>query len=303
MFETPIPLFTSLPPRITRRNKHGEDIGEHYAASCFQSWQDSGFQPVTLNAASEDLSALSMPAAIDRRTLARDAGAVYGKPLPYFGDIIAEMKKHGDGVVALTNADIMLRLDAEDRRILRSLRPGQCIVSNRMDIDTPENRTGEIYFHGFDFFALHTADLPDRLSDDLVFGMPWWDHFLPLWLYLSGLERVQISMDAVLHLRHDERWDSANWTAIGQRFLNILSSHLETRPVATDRCAAYFAQVQDIPNFFRLHALRVALRNLTRRGRVRNRKKKLQRLSRVNEKHLAEWDMRHSETYTHDGAE
>jgi len=299
VFDTPIPLFISLPPRITRSNKHGEDIGEHYAAACFQSWQDSGFRPVTLNAASEDLSALRLPATIDRRTLTRDAGAVYGKPLPYFGDIIAEMKRHGDGVVALTNADIMLRLDAEDRHVLRSLRPGQCIVSNRIDIDKPEDRAGKAYFHGFDFFALHTADLPDLLSDDLVFGLPWWDHFLPLWLYLSGLERVQISTGAVLHLRHDERWDAANWNALGQRFLNILSSHLERRPVAADRRAAYFAQVQDSPSPVGLRALR----NLTRKGRARNRKKKLQRLSRVNEKHLAEWSMPHSGPYTHNGAE
>lgn len=299
MSDIPIPLFTSLPPRITRRNEHGEDIGKHYAAACLQSWQDSGFQPVTLNAASEDLSALSLPATIDRRTLTRDAGAAYGKPLPYFGDIIAEMKRHCDGVVALTNADIMLRLNAEDRHVLRSLRPGQCIVSNRIDIDTPEDRTGEVYFHGFDFFALHTADLPDGLSNDLVFGVPWWDHFLPLWLYLSGLERVQISKDAVLHLRHDERWDAANWNALGQSFLHILSSHLDTRYVAVDRRAAYFAELQDS---LRPLVLR-ALRNLTSKGRVRNRRKKLQRLSRVNEKHLAEWGKRHSRPHPKDSAE
>lgn len=302
MSDTPIPLFTSLPPQMTRRNKHGEDIGQIYAAACLQSWQDSGFLPVRLNAAAEDLSALNLPAAIARRTLTRDAGAVYGKPLPYFADIIAEMKRHGDGVVALTNADILLRLDAEDRRACRSLRPGQCIVSNRIDIDTPEDRTGEVFFHGFDFFALHTADLPDRLSDDLVFGLPWWDHFLPIWLYLSGLERMQIGTGAVLHLRHDERWDAAQWNALGECFLQILSSHLETRPVAADRRTAYFAQVQGSLRLVGLPALRGALRSLTRNGRALNRKRKLGRLSHVNERHLAEWNVPHSGPHKGDGA-
>lgn len=173
-----IPLFTSLPPRIIRRNKHGEDIGEHYAAACFQSWQDSGFRPVTLNATSEDLSAQNLPEIIECRTLSRDAGAV-------------------------------------------------------------------------------------------------------------------------LPLRHDERWDAANWDALGQRFLNILSSHLGTRPLAADRRAAYFTEFQEALRLLILGALR----NLKHKRRVRNRRMKLQRLSRVNEKHLAEWGTPHPRRCANDGAE
>jgi hypothetical protein len=50
-------LFTSIPPKITRRNTAGQDVGPSYQADCIASWVEAGFAPATINARSESLSA------------------------------------------------------------------------------------------------------------------------------------------------------------------------------------------------------------------------------------------------------
>ena len=48
MSPEPIPLLTSLPPRMKRLDASGRDIGADYAAACRDSWIASGFRPVTV---------------------------------------------------------------------------------------------------------------------------------------------------------------------------------------------------------------------------------------------------------------
>src|SRR6266576_5139857 len=48
-----VQLFTSIPPRISRTNAAGDEIGESYQADCVASWMDAGFAPATINARSE----------------------------------------------------------------------------------------------------------------------------------------------------------------------------------------------------------------------------------------------------------
>lgn len=290
MDRVPIPLFTSLPPRIKRIDAKGNDIGEDYAMACVQSWVSSGFFPVTVNSRMEDSSVLLAHEAIEKRQLDRDARVLYGRPFPYLSDIVQEMRRYGPGIVALTNADIMLRLSAESQRTIRELMPGQCVVCKRIDVNTPEARQGRVYSSGFDFFAFRTEDLAGLDTGELALGVPWWDHFLPLWFYLRGINRILIDSASVIHLAHEERWDKAMWFSVGAQILPMLSSQFEAHTPSAPRVARYFADAQRVQRVEGIDRLPYVVRMLSASGRESNAKKILNRLSNLNIATIDSWN-------------
>lgn len=282
----PIPLFTSLPPRMSRQNGSGRNVGEEYANACLESWLACGFRPVTVNARSESLPLLYRRHEIEARKTARDASVLCGKPLPYLADLLLEMRSVSNGLVALTNADIFLRLTPQDREKVQGLKQGECVVSSRIDVDDPADISGRQYPNGFDFFVFHIEDLPDITTSNLVFGQPWWDHFLPLFLLLSGNTCIPISGDAIVHLRHTERWEKRIWSELGDNFVPSLKAALgrQTRDQYFRQAwrTHWPASVRSAPTHF--------LRLLTHDGLKLNSELALHRLSALNVSTIHSWN-------------
>jgi hypothetical protein len=70
--------------------------------------------------------------------------------------------------------------------------------------------------------------LNDRMFDlaqlrvgraSLVFGAPWWDHYVPLRLLARGSELVFAAQPVAFHLRHQQRWNWDLWRDMGERFI------------------------------------------------------------------------------------
>ena len=114
----PIPIFTSIPPAISRISDEGVEIGSEYQAACIASWKDSGFTPVTINSNAEILSAHVVTEASVSR-LKRDATSLYGKPFPFVNDFFEEISSSWSGVVAITNSDILTRFSVDQQRAVR----------------------------------------------------------------------------------------------------------------------------------------------------------------------------------------
>ena len=125
-----VQLFTSVPPRISRTNSAGEEIGESYQAACIASWIDAGFAPATINARSERLDPESR---LRQIRVERDASEITGKPHPYFGDLLSVIAEQ-TGPFALVNADIVIPPSAGLAQRVKSLRPGQMIFTRRLDV-------------------------------------------------------------------------------------------------------------------------------------------------------------------------
>jgi hypothetical protein len=213
-----VQLFTSIPPRISRRNAAGGEIGESYQAECIASWIDAGFAPASINTHSECVHTGSR---VRQITVERDASEVTGRPLPYFGDLLSAIAEQTNGPFALVNADVAIPSCAGLAERVTSLRPGQMIFSRRLDIAEP-GASGRPYLGGYDFFATYGEDAAVLTRTRLVFGAPWWDHFLPLAMHLYGCKVTQLEPQ-VTHLRHDERWDTATYRKLGERFLSDMA--------------------------------------------------------------------------------
>ena len=219
-----IPLFTSIPPSITRLDKAGRNVGEHYIKYCIESWRVSGFNPISINSSAERIPKC-FEQHIENISVNRDASALYQKPVLYLRDFIDAILSTHEGVVSITNADIILDFSEHERSIIESLKPNECIISKRIDVDVKEERIGIEYSTGYDFFSFHTNVMCDFNASDFAIGMPWWDHFLPLWLYMKGTTSAG-KIDSVFHLKHQERWQYKYWFTIGKKFEEILANNV-----------------------------------------------------------------------------
>lgn len=210
-----VPLFTSIPPAMARTNHAGDDIGRRYQQDCLISWEQAGFVATTINAKAEQLDL-----DVRRIIVDRDASEVTGRPHPYFGDLLSAIAADVDGPFALVNADIAIPVQSRLAEMTQSLEPGEAIFSRRLDIVRVASGDPAAYKHGFDFFGAHTDNLSlDLLESRLVFGAPWWDHYLPLALHMHGQRVTQVAPE-VTHMEHDERWSWTVWSGLGVQFIS-----------------------------------------------------------------------------------
>jgi hypothetical protein len=140
---TSIPLITSIPPLMFRLDGFGSEIGEAYQKSCIASWRRSGFEPISINSAVEDYKHSPRMIAVDR-----DASGITGRPHVYFSDMLEIASAEAQGPFALTNADIMLPAGSDLAAKVVKLRPGELILSRRLDVDEPGRTDGRPYRYG-----------------------------------------------------------------------------------------------------------------------------------------------------------
>ena len=224
-----IHLVTSVPPRIKRLDAQGKDVGSQYQGLCIASWKHAGFAPVSVNSASEiasfpELSRYAKEMDFSLVSVERNAKHITGKPHVFFADLLKQaVIVSGGGVIAITNADILLGKNDTILEKIRKLGAGEFIIGQRIDIQDPSELSGELYGFGFDFFAIHASDI-ELVSNDigLIFGMPWWDHYLPIALIGRGLKPVAIDEPFAFHLLHTERWNFDLWQSLGTKFIDAM---------------------------------------------------------------------------------
>jgi len=223
---------------MSRKTSEGDEIGSEYQAACIASWKESGFSPVTVNSNAEILSdQVTVKTSVVR--LEQDASSIYGKPYPFMTDFFEAISKSSNGVVAFTNSDILIRLSSDQQLALTQLKEDECIILKRKDVASLTSTEGKEYRPGYDFFAVHASRLKDIQAGAMAIGIPWWDHFLPLHLMLSGLRHVNIGA-CIFHLEHEERWDQKNWISVGNEFETILQESLTERYAANHALETYF---------------------------------------------------------------
>ena len=218
----PISIYTSLPPRMSRVNAAGEEFGLEYLKYCLDSWRDHGFEPVTVNSEVEVLKLPLEEWGVRKIEVSRNAAEDYGKPFVYLDDFYGKISEDTDRVMVFANADIFFDFTDEQVDKIRNLRPGEAIVLRRIDIDDLDRSNPEEYTGGYDFLAMHSRDLARFESDLFALGVPWWDHFVPLIMRMTGMTSVFLEPSGIFHLRHEERWSGWMRFEVGNRFLKAV---------------------------------------------------------------------------------
>lgn len=280
-----VPLITSIPPVFSRRAPDGSEIGREYAQACIRSWRTSGFHPITVNAARERRAQIVSEENIPRVEVERDAEDEFGKPLVYLHDLIQAARGATDGPVAITNADIILDVPSSVFKKIEQLRPGECIVQKRIDIDNMNARTGRRFEAGYDFFVYHTADLANFDGGSFVYGLPWWDHYLPIKEYLGGLKPIFVERPFVFHLEHENRWSGGERAALALRFIDSIETLAQSREFASADVRQYFDRIRlarEGAHLSLVDQFKTDIRSWTETGRDRNARKAIGRVAKAN---------------------
>lgn len=187
---------------------------------CLQSWDDYGFEPFTVNAVSENVDNFPRIEKFGRLQVQRDGSERFKKKYVPIADMMQVAAERFSGPVAIVNADILLELSQEARERIHTLKPGNCIVVKRFDVQDMTLENAEKYRSGYDFFVFHSEDLARMPDNGMYFGLPWWDHFIPVSVINQGVKRLPSDGIDIYHLLHTNRWKRRIWRDLGSRFLH-----------------------------------------------------------------------------------
>lgn len=246
----PIPLFTSLPPRL-RGQPIDANGAETLQAVVVKSWLEAGFAPVSINTAMEHAAHPGLKGAIESLGVRSvtvgipdgSDGNSAGRGLDQLPSMAAFLRAvlatSPTGTVAIANADIGLRRDMTCPGFGHCDGVGRFWIGQRLDLGAvplgdgiPE---GVMDLNGFDFVAFPAEAIPsleELLPQNLRLGLPWWDHYLPIALLMLGLRPRLVRPGTLWHLQHDDRWLNHSFVSIGlpaaRQFAAVLSRRLES---------------------------------------------------------------------------
>ena len=224
---------------------------------------------------------LAVDLGVRRVDVSRDARELCGKPLVYLTDLIAAACSVTDGPVIITNSDILLDVPGDTLDRISAIQPGECVVGKRVDIQSIDVREGCEYGGGYDFFAYHTRDLRNFTEGDFILGAPWWDHFLPISMFLRGVRQIGAKRRFAYHLVHTDRWDLPLWSKLGHRYLLTMYERKDRAAAPLVRSIKRALRGYDQP----LRALlKIRAKRLTMAGRKLDDIDALYRVSHVNER-------------------
>lgn len=262
-----IPLYTSIPPKLNRENPQGLQVGLQYQEKCIESWVRSGFQPKSINSLTEQGKAPNFPL-VQQCWLSRDAQSEHNKPVLYIKDFLKYISENSTGVVAITNSDIILDFTKQQLKKLSEIGKDECVILKRRNIGKIDDREGSEHITGYDFFAAHADAFSGFETEHLALGVPWWDHFLPIWLRFKGYRHVNIE-NCVYHLKHEEIWQEEELMGIGKGFENLLKNSLGEDIQDSEEFKEYLrdlSRVESLMHFPIIKRMRVKLALYRGRG-------------------------------------
>ncbi|HVX35422.1 MAG TPA: hypothetical protein VHC71_04295 [Hyphomicrobium sp.] len=207
-------LFTSIPPKFSRKGRGGEEIGDKYLRACVASWKDNGFEPISINRPDEieAVAELGLTGTIPAKMNEAFFPNRYGPPL---ADLFDSLPKNEQ--VAYVNADIfMLRGNLADS--LREKHDDALVMARRSDLDFLGAGACETFELGLDFFCFNPSRLRNVMADPNIrrfqIGAPWWDYVFPL-ACMTSTRPLTLHEPIIVHQLHPDRWDPSIWNELG----------------------------------------------------------------------------------------
>lgn len=216
------PILTSIPPYFSRLDAQGREIGDAYLASCIESWRACGFDPVTVNSVNEDLHPIIGDLNLRILRVPRDARALTGRAHVFLADLLKAALEFDQERVFIINADIELEMAEAAKERIHGMKATDAFVAHRLDHAGNKATLNQTYRGGIDVIGAGHDMLEGLNCGNLVFGMPWWDHYLPLMLMGRDANFVCGHGIKPWHLDHGGRWNKVQHVEFGKEFLRLL---------------------------------------------------------------------------------
>lgn len=190
-------IFTSIAPRGIEKQQHA-----------VRSWAEHGFEPHSLNTGDEIFLLRTRFPEVRFIEVERNAMDTIGKPFVFVDDLLSACRNSGDPVSGIVNSDIFFRAPVDLPALFAEHAANGIVYGSRVDLESCEARTGQVYEVGFDFFFMDrdTAGLYPRTK--LCMGAPMWDYWAPLIPILRGRPCRFLNAMVAFHVVHEQAWDN-----------------------------------------------------------------------------------------------
>ncbi|GLR26287.1 hypothetical protein [Limnobacter litoralis] len=216
-------FLTSIPPKLSRVNKSGLDIGESYQTFCIQSWSEVADFLISFNSENEFFN-LNFESNLHVKRTSKDAKILVGRPLVFLSDFIDFIKTlDDDDLVILGNADVFFLNKEKIFELIKVIENNEVCAFRRLNLEKLDSVGGESYAVGLDVFLSKAKNFKLIDPSGFVFGEPWWDHFIAVFFLKININLMIYEENAVGHLIHPEKWNRENWTKFGEKYLYKIS--------------------------------------------------------------------------------
>ncbi len=187
------------------------------------SWKALGFDVVSLNCPAE-INKLKNEFDVEFCPVNKTAIEIVDLDKPYIPILafIDYIRKCND-ICCITNSDIILDNKADIAQAI-SLSEKSIVFGNRVDIKSPEDRSGNRYDPGFDYFIVRPQfeHIFFGYRPYVFMGRPWWDYWIPLIFIRAGINPILFKRDIAYHIKHDQVWDESDIMFFGKLVINML---------------------------------------------------------------------------------
>jgi len=261
-------LITSAFPRLQRLDENDVDVGPDLVARCIRSWQDNGFDIVSIhNRAEEEAIGDGLPGVLYR--FVDEALPEGTRTTPTLAAVLADLPP--DAPVGIINADVfMVPFPGLAARMSAAAREATLLM-HRWDVPSLRRREGRRFDVGVDLIAFTPRRIAPALSAlasrPYQLGVPWWDYALPLAASLHA-PLTLVADTLLLHHWHKLTWSEPEWhvlAEITEAFLLEQAADPQAEPLLAAEFSRRLQQLgidyEDAPD---RHARNYALDDLAR---------------------------------------
>ncbi|MEG3895513.1 glycosyltransferase [Microcoleus sp. SVA1_B6] len=191
-----------------------------------ESWLSLGFHVVSLNNHKEVKQLKPLYQNVTFHAVERDAQLEAGRPLIYLDDIFQYLRERGTKICGIVNSDICLKADKNFIVFACQQAKNAMVLASRVDVNSPEERRGETYIHGFDAFFFDKQLLEHFPTSRFCLGLPWWDYFVPLVVQQREFVTKYIVTNVAYHVKHQVNYSQDLWQKMGIHFTEFFDTDL-----------------------------------------------------------------------------
>lgn len=178
------------------------------------SWSQCGFRFASLNCAEEIAALAAVYPETEFYLLQREAKSTWGKPYPYFDDVIEFFRKNDCEICGIVNSDIFFK-EPKLKAFIQNEARDAFVFGSRVDVENININQGNMYDFGFDYFFFDRKFLELFPKEDFCLGLPWWDFWIVMVMLKNNISVKRLMTPVAFHEVHSINWQSEPWLYFG----------------------------------------------------------------------------------------
>jgi len=213
------------------------------------SWLKLGFKVVSLNLPGEVEHIQAQFPGVHFAAVVRPEPAKYERPNVAVSELFTLLAVAGSRVGGIVNSDVCFCAGNDFPAFIAENAAGGMVFGSRIDVASDNFSPGREYCLGFDYFFFDKELITLFPANDFYFGLPYWDYWVPLVLFLQRVKVKRLVSPVAFHVEHNSSWEQ-HLEQFGGKFVESLRCLFRGHPDAKLLSGRLFDSVEagDIGN-------------------------------------------------------